>query len=66
MIISVQLLTVIATVLERNPELEIEQCIDLDEVKQIYYFCPLLNLLFLLLKVSCFSYSVALVSICSH
>eukprot|EP00112_Aurelia_sp_Birch-Aquarium-sp1_P019224 Seg4716.3 transcript_id=Seg4716.3/GoldUCD/mRNA.D3Y31 product="Phosphorylase b kinase regulatory subunit beta" protein_id=Seg4716.3/GoldUCD/D3Y31 len=28
----VELLTVIATVLERNPELEIEQCIDLDEI----------------------------------
>ncbi len=27
-----QLLTVIATILERNPELDIQQCIDLDEV----------------------------------
>ena len=53
MIIFVQLLTVIATVLERNPELEIEQCIDLDEVNQTYYFLPPFNLLFLLLKTSC-------------
>ena len=40
-----QLLTVIATILDRNPELEIQQCIDLDEVTCLYVtdFCLFLN-----------------------
>ena len=30
---SLQLLVVLATILERNPEVELSQCIDLDEVR---------------------------------